>query len=39
MALNNGYANPNVLVTTDWALEHRKDANLRLVEVDVDTSE
>ena len=39
MASNSGYANPDVLVTTDWALEHRKDANLRLVEVDVDTSE
>ena len=39
MASNSGYANPDVLVTTDWALEHRKDANLRFVEVDVDTSE
>jgi len=39
MASNNGYANPDVLVTTNWAFEHRKDANLRFVEVDVDTSE
>ena len=39
MATHNGYANPDVLVTTDWALEHRKDENVRFVEVDVDTSE
>ncbi len=39
MASVDGYANPNVLVTTDWALEHRKDAALRFVEVDVDTGE
>ncbi len=39
MASNSGYANPDVLVTTDWALEHRKDINFRFVEVDVDTSE
>jgi thiosulfate/3-mercaptopyruvate sulfurtransferase len=39
MASDNGYANPNVLVTTDWALEHKKDSTLRFVEVDVDTGE
>jgi thiosulfate/3-mercaptopyruvate sulfurtransferase len=39
MVSNSGYANPDVLVTTDWALEHRKDGNFRFVEVDVDTSE
>ena len=39
MASGDGYANPNVLVTTDWALEHRNDVALRFVEVDVDTGE
>ncbi len=39
MASPNGYATPDVLVTTEWALEHRKDTNLRFVEVDVDTAE
>jgi len=33
----NDYATPNVLVSTDWALEHLHDRNLRFVEVDVDT--
>jgi thiosulfate/3-mercaptopyruvate sulfurtransferase len=28
----------NLLVTTDWVAEHAKDANLRVVEVDVDTT-
>jgi len=28
----------NVLVSTDWADQHRDDASVRLVEVDVDTS-
>jgi thiosulfate/3-mercaptopyruvate sulfurtransferase len=27
-----------VLVTTSWAYEHKQDTNIRLVEVDVDTS-
>ena len=39
MASNGGYAHPNVLVTTDWALQHRRDPGLRFVEVDVDTGE
>jgi thiosulfate/3-mercaptopyruvate sulfurtransferase len=30
------YANPEVLVSTDWVLEHHKDANIRLVEVNED---
>jgi len=34
----NGYAHPNVLVSTDWVEQHKNDANVRLVEVDVDTS-
>ena len=33
-----GYAHPEVLVTTDWVAEHRKDSNVCLVEVEVDTS-
>jgi thiosulfate/3-mercaptopyruvate sulfurtransferase len=32
------YAHPEVLVETDWVAAHSKDANLRLIEVDVDTS-
>ena len=32
------YANPNALVNVDWVAQHAKDANVRLVEVDVDTS-
>ncbi len=32
------YANPDVLVSTDWVAQHHNDANTRIVEVDVDTS-
>jgi thiosulfate/3-mercaptopyruvate sulfurtransferase len=32
------YARPDVLVSTDWVLEHHNDPNVRVVEVDVDTS-
>ncbi|MFZ0662990.1 MAG: sulfurtransferase [Acidobacteriaceae bacterium] len=32
------YKNPEVLVTTEWAATHQNDPNVRLVEVDVDTS-
>ena len=32
------YTHPESLVTTDWVAEHGNDANVRLVEVDVDTS-
>jgi thiosulfate/3-mercaptopyruvate sulfurtransferase len=32
------YANPSVLVTTEWVAENLNAPNLRLVEVDVDTS-
>ncbi len=39
MASTNGYAHPDVLVTTDWALEHLRDENLRFVEVEVDTKQ
>ncbi|MBV9769148.1 MAG: sulfurtransferase [Bryobacterales bacterium] len=31
------YAHPEVLVNTEWVASHGKDANLRVVEVDVDT--
>ena len=33
-----GYANPAALVSTDWVAEHLNDPNVRLIEVDVDTS-
>lgn len=32
------YANPDVLVTTDWVDQHKSDENVTVVEVDVDTS-
>ena len=32
------YANPEVLVSTDWVAEHRGDPNVAVVEVDVDTA-
>jgi thiosulfate/3-mercaptopyruvate sulfurtransferase len=32
------YANPKVLVSTSWVSEHGGDPNVRIVEVDVDTS-
>ncbi len=31
------YSHPDVLVSTDWVAEHLNDANVKLVEVDVDT--
>jgi thiosulfate/3-mercaptopyruvate sulfurtransferase len=31
-----GYANPDVLVTTDWVAEHLNDPNVRIVESDED---
>jgi thiosulfate/3-mercaptopyruvate sulfurtransferase len=34
----NGYAHPQALVETSWVAAHREDPNLRLVEVDVDTT-
>jgi len=33
-----GYANQSALVDTDWVAQHRTDPNVKLVEVDVDTS-
>jgi thiosulfate/3-mercaptopyruvate sulfurtransferase len=32
------YAHPETLVSTDWAAQHQGDANVRIVEVDVDTN-
>ena len=32
------YKHPEVLVTTEWAAQHGHDPNIRLVEVDVDTT-
>jgi thiosulfate/3-mercaptopyruvate sulfurtransferase len=32
------YANPDVLVSTDWVEEHLDDPNVRLIEVDEDTT-
>jgi thiosulfate/3-mercaptopyruvate sulfurtransferase len=32
------YAHAEVLVSTDWVAEHRNDAGIRLIEVDVDTT-
>ena len=32
------YAHPEALVSTEWVAQHGSDANVRLVEVDVDTS-
>lgn len=32
------YSHPESLVSTEWVAEHGSDANVRLVEVDVDTS-
>ena len=38
MGSNGHIANPDSLVTTDWAVEHLNDPGVRFVEVDVDTS-
>src|SRR5438046_2800747 len=32
------YANPAALVSTQWVVDHLNDPNVRLIEVDVDTS-
>src|ERR1044072_7305446 len=38
MESSSGYANSAALVSTEWGAAHGDDANVRLVEVDVDTS-
>jgi thiosulfate/3-mercaptopyruvate sulfurtransferase len=38
MSSTSTYANPSALVSTDWVVEHLHDPNVRLLEVDVDTS-
>ena len=35
---DNGYAHPQALVDTHWVASHGQDPNVRLIEVDVDTS-
>jgi thiosulfate/3-mercaptopyruvate sulfurtransferase len=37
-ARGDGYAHPEVLVSTGWVAEHLSDPKVRVVEVDVDTS-
>ena len=38
MSHHNGYANSEALVESDWVEQHRNDPNVRLIEVDVDTT-
>jgi len=38
MTNGNGYAHPEVLVETQWVADHLSDPQVRLVEVDVDTT-
>lgn len=38
MTTVNGYAHPHALTQTTWVAAHKDDSNVRLVEVDVDTS-
>ena len=33
-----GYANPSVLVSTEWVSEHKDDANIRIIESNEDLS-
>jgi len=37
MTASNGYAHPEVLVSTDWVKEHLGEPGIKLVEIDVDT--
>jgi len=36
MSTNSTHADTSVLVSTDWVLQHLNDANIRIIEVDVD---
>jgi thiosulfate/3-mercaptopyruvate sulfurtransferase len=38
MVTKNGYAQPHALIETGWVADHLDEANMRLVEVDVDTT-
>ena len=38
MAGEEGYANSQALVSTQWVADHLNDSNIRLLEVDVDTA-
>jgi thiosulfate/3-mercaptopyruvate sulfurtransferase len=38
MSTEQGYTNPAALVSTQWVADHLNDPNVRLLEVDVDTS-
>ena len=38
MLENKGYVHPEVLVDADWVEAHLRDPQVRLIEVDVDTS-
>ena len=38
MAMNAQYARPDTIVSTAWVADHHHDPNVRIVEVDVDTS-
>jgi thiosulfate/3-mercaptopyruvate sulfurtransferase len=38
MSLEQGYANPAALVSTQWVADHVGDPGIRLMEVDVDTA-
>ncbi len=33
---NRGYANPDVLVSTDWVAEHLEDPSVRIIESNED---
>jgi thiosulfate/3-mercaptopyruvate sulfurtransferase len=36
--MSSTYAHPEVLVSTDWVAQHHRDPNVRIAEVDVDTT-
>jgi len=36
--MSGNYAHPEALVTTDWVAQHANDPNVKLIEVDVDTT-
>jgi thiosulfate/3-mercaptopyruvate sulfurtransferase len=36
--MGDGYAHPEALVSTDWVAEHRNGPNVKIIEVDVDTT-